>query len=75
MDWLLPIIKEMSIGNLIANGAIVWFFYQRLDKKIDKMQDVILDIDRRLCRLEGAFQSKDCCMLNSDSNAKRTRAE
>lgn len=31
----------------------------------------IRDIDRRLCRLEGAFMNKDCCMIKSDSQIKK----
>lgn len=44
--------------------------YSKLEIKLDKMQETITDIDRRLCRLEGAFQSKECCLLKSDSSHK-----
>lgn len=40
------------------------------NKRLDKMQETITDIDRRLCRLEGAFSNKDCCVIK-DSNEKR----
>ncbi len=40
----------------------------RMEARLDKMQETITDIDRR--RLEGAFQSKDCCLLKSDYKIK-----
>jgi iron-sulfur cluster repair protein YtfE (RIC family) len=45
--------------------------HTNLENKIDKMQDTITDIDRRLCRLEGAFASKDCCMIKDSSQMKK----
>ncbi len=41
-----------------------------LSNRIDKLTEVVTDIDRRLCRLEGAFTSKDCCMLKADHSHK-----
>ena len=38
----------------------------RLSHKIDKLDEKVTDVDRRLCRLEGAFASKDCCMIKDD---------
>lgn len=35
----------------------------RTDQRFDKLDEKVTDIDRRLCRLEGAFASKDCCMI------------
>lgn len=39
---------------------------QRLSNKIDKLDEKVTDIDRRICRLEGAFASKDCCMIKDE---------
>ena len=36
------------------------------DAKIEKLDEKLTDVDRRLCRLEGAFASKDCCMIKDD---------
>lgn len=43
----------------------------RTDQKIDKLDEKVTDIDRRLCRLEGAFSSKDCCMIKDDRQMKK----
>ena len=40
----------------------------RLSNKIDKLDKKLTDVDRRLWRLEGAFASKDCCMIKDDRN-------
>jgi hypothetical protein len=43
----------------------------RLSNKIDKLDEKLTDVDRRLCRLEGAFSSKDCCMIKDDKNIRK----
>lgn len=84
LDELLNILPRMDLGTVLVTGAMLWQMYSRLDKKfdsvdrkfdamghrLDKMQETITDIDRRLCRLEGAFQSKECCLLKSDTQHK-----
>lgn len=52
--------------------AITWSHRSHL-KRFDKisidfkeLREEIKDIDRRLCRIEGALSSKDCCMLKDD---------
>jgi len=42
-----------------------------VNSKVDKLSETVTDIDRRLCRLEGAFSSKDCCMIKDDKQAKK----
>lgn len=50
--------------------AIVW---SSLNNRIEKLDEKITDVDRRLCRLEGAFSAKDCCILKEDSHSKRAQ--
>ncbi len=45
--------------------------FDRVDQRIDKLDEKVTDIDRRLCRLEGAFSSKDCCMIKEDKPVKK----
>ncbi len=45
--------------------------FEKVDQRFDKLEEKITDIDRRLCRLEGAFASKDCCMIKEDRSAKK----
>lgn len=43
----------------------------KLTNRIDKLDEKLTDVDRRLCRLEGAFSSKDCCMIKDDRQIKK----
>jgi hypothetical protein len=44
--------------------------FDKIDSRFDKMDEKLTDIDRRLCRLEGAFYSKECCMFKHDDKRK-----
>lgn len=37
--------------------------FDKVDNRFDKLDEKVTDIDRRLCRLEGAFNAKDCCVI------------
>ena len=45
--------------------------FEGIDHKLDKIREDIQDVDRRLCRLEGAFASKDCCMIKDSSQLRK----
>lgn len=45
--------------------------FEAIDRRFDSVDEKITDIDRRLCRLEGAFASKDCCMIKDSSQIKK----
>ncbi len=42
-----------------------------LSNRIEKVDEKVTDVDRRLCRLEGAFSAKDCCMIKEDRHIKK----
>jgi biopolymer transport protein ExbB/TolQ len=46
-----------------------------LSQKIDKLDEKLTDVDRRLCRLEGAFASKDCCMIKDDRHLRKAQED
>lgn len=76
MDTILDACKTLNIAQLAAIGIMFWFFYSRLDdkiekldKKVDRLDEKVTDIDRRVCRMEGSLNSKECCMLK-DSRLK-----
>jgi len=81
MESIIEIAKTLDIAQLIVMGIMLWFFYSRLDRKIEKLDEKLssriekvdeklTDIDRRVCRIEGSLNSKECCML-SDSRIKQ----
>lgn len=39
MDTILELLKEINIGQLVAIGAMFWFFYSRLEAKIEKLDE------------------------------------
>lgn len=45
--------------------------FKDLSTQISKLDDKLTDVDRRLCRLEGAFSSKDCCMIKDDRQNRK----
>ncbi len=45
--------------------------FEKVDQRFDRLDEKVTDIDRRLCRLEGAFASKDCCMIKDERQMKR----
>lgn len=85
MDEIVRQAMKLDIGQLLVMAAMMLFLYNRIgarfqlidarldkmDSRLDKMQETITDIDRRLCRLEGAFHSKDCCMLKAEAQSRK----
>ena len=35
-------------------------------QSIGKLDEKLTDVDRRLCRMEGAFSMKECCRISPD---------
>ena len=54
---------------------IVWKGVNRVEdnlgKRIDKLDEKLTDVDRRLCRLEGAFSSQPGCLLRDERTLKK----
>lgn len=68
---MFDILTKFDPINLIALAIVWWNIKNYMDKRFDKLDEKITDIDRRLCRVEGAMTSKDCCMLKDDGKMKR----
>lgn len=77
MEKLDLILWIMSAGFSINFGLFLLMWnhfnnrFDKIDNRFDKLEEKVTDIDRRLCRLEGAFSSKDCCMIKDDRNIKK----
>jgi hypothetical protein len=41
MELLIPLLHEINITQLIAMGIMLWFFYSRLDAKIERTSPFI----------------------------------
>lgn len=44
---------------------------RNLGGRIDKLDEKVMDIDRRLCRIEGSLSSRDCCMLSGNHGIRK----
>lgn len=45
--------------------------FERVENRIEKLDEKVTDIDRRICRLEGAFASKDCCRIGDERSIRK----
>jgi len=76
-ELILEFIKTLDIGQLIAMTGIGWFFYSRLckrldllDRRLDRLEEKVSDIDKRLFAVETMLHMKDCCMLKEERHNK-----
>jgi hypothetical protein len=46
-------------GGFAGTWAFLWF----LTNQIKSLDEKLTDVDRRLCRLEGAFYRQECCVI------------
>lgn len=58
-------------AGFTAMFALMIVMWNSLNHRSDKLDEKITDIDRRLCRMEGAFSQKECCMLKHDGEMKK----
>ena len=66
IDMIL-LMMQYGFGGVFALLAIIW---GTLWRSIGKLDEKLTDVDRRLCRMEGAFSMKECCRLNPDEIKK-----
>lgn len=76
-DLVVEFLKQANITQLIAIGIMIWYFYNRLDIKIEKrfirLEDKVEDIDRRLCRIEGSLSTQGHCLFNQEKQEKKAQ--
>ena len=53
-------------GGFSLNFGLMLLMWQ----SIGKLDEKLTDVDRRLCRMEGAFSMKECCRLSPDEVKK-----
>ena len=57
----------MGIG-FAGLGSLILYLISGVNSRIDKIDEKLTDVDRRLCRMEGAFSRQDCCMLSNNKH-------
>lgn len=70
-------LKGFDLQTIISIGIIIWFMnmpirssLKKIDVRLEKIEAENKDIRTSLNRMEGAFYSKDCCMLKDDKSNK-----
>jgi len=46
--------------------------FEKVDARFDKMFELLMDMDKRICRIEGALSAQECCILK-EPKAKKTK--
>lgn len=80
LTTLILTIIGTGIGVIGLTYAILRNFKSDIHSELLELKDDIKDlkndmkdVDRRLCRMEGAFSSKDCCILKSSNDQKEAK--
>lgn len=68
VEHLVQILKEVNIAQIFVMFVGMWFFYSRLNNKIDKLAEKTEDIDRRLCRIEGSLSNHGHCLFTKSQS-------
>jgi len=51
-DLAIQFLKDINIAQLLAIGIMFWFFYSRLDKKIEKLENRMDKLENKISSLE-----------------------
>lgn len=67
------ILLTVMLAGFGFQGAlmfILWNSQKDIRNELSDLRKDVQDIDRRLCRIEGAMSAKDCCMLKEEKMKK-----
>lgn len=72
MDWnLFFTITGTGVTTVGLIYAFLWNFksdilsrFEKMENRFDKLEEKVLDIDRRLCRIEGSLSTQVHCLFN-----------
>jgi hypothetical protein len=65
------VILTVMIAGFSLQLTLIYIVWSSLSKRIDDLAEEVKDIDRRLCRIEGALSAKECCMLKDEQKLKK----
>lgn len=69
MDSLEVLTWAIGLG-FVGTWATMGIGFKIMFTQMNTIAGDVKDIDRRLCRLEGAMMNKECCILNHASKEK-----
>lgn len=86
MEWqyVIELAKEINLAHLVVIGLMFWFFYSRLNEKIEKnkqelktdinkLSEKVEDVDRRLCRIEGSLATQGHCLFSQSQTKEKVQ--
>lgn len=71
MKDFVDFIKEFDLHTIIIATIAFFFLNWNIGGQIDKLNDKVEDIDRRLSRIEGAFSVKNIYALNAEEKGEK----
>lgn len=78
MDQIVEFLKQVNVAQIFVILVAIWFFYSRVDKKIEKLDmkieklgEKVDDLDRRLCRIEGSLSTHGHCLFTQAQTEKK----
>jgi cobalamin biosynthesis Mg chelatase CobN len=86
MEQIVELLKEINIAQVFVMLAGIWFFYSRLDNKMDKrfakleekferLEEKVEDVDRRLCRIEGSLATQGHCLFGQKESDRKASSQ
>ena len=81
-EAILHYLSKLDIASIIAMVALFWWFNGKMEQRFEKIEtefraefkDIRADLKELRTsanRMEGAFMSKDCCILKDDRQIKK----
>lgn len=64
------ILKNFDPISLLAIGFVWWSLRNELGKKIDRLNETVQDMDRRICRIEGSLATQGHCLFGQKTDQK-----
>lgn len=82
MDSYIELLKQVNIAQIILIIGGFWMFYNRLDKKIerlderlggkiDKLETRMTALEHDMVEVKTILRFKECCMIKDDSQVKK----
>ena len=75
IDLLLAVMLG-GFGLVLSLMIVMWNSlnkrFDRVEVRIERLSEDSHCIHNRVCRIEGAFASKDCCMIKDSNQLRKT---
>lgn len=70
MDYI-KLLEQVNIAQIVLILGGMWIFYNRLDKKINRLEDRMTKLEHDMVEVKTILRFKECCMIKDDSQTKK----